>query len=86
MNGGVELRVFGDENERVIKKEVERALKETKVGKAAGMDGVRADILKKGGVTVLEWLVRLLKTCFFFFFFFISSASGLGACLYSFVV
>ena len=63
--GGVELQVFGDENEREITKdEVERALRETKVGKAAGMDGVRAEMLKKGGVTVLEWLVRLFNVCF----------------------
>ena len=57
---GVRYPMFGEENERVItKEEVERALGETKVGKAAGMDGVRAEMLKKGGVTVLEWLVRL---------------------------
>ena len=63
--GNAELPVFGDENEREItKEEVERALEETKVGKAAGMDGVRAEMLKKGGVTVIEWLVRLLNICF----------------------
>ena len=63
--GGVEVPVFGDENEREITKdEVERALGETKVGKAAGMDGVSAEMLKKGGVTVLEWLVRLFNVCF----------------------
>ena len=63
---GVEVPVFGDENEREITKdEVERALNETKAGKAAGMDGVRAEMLKKGGVTVLEWLVRLFNVCFF---------------------
>ena len=62
---GDELQVFGDENESVItKEEVERALGETKVGKAAGMDGVRAEMLKKGGVSVLEWLVRLFNVCF----------------------
>ena len=61
----VEVPIFGDENEREITKdEVERALGETKVGKAAGMDGVRAEMLKKGGVSVLEWLVRLFNICF----------------------
>ena len=48
----------------ITKEEVERALEETKVGKAVGMDGVRAEMLKKGGVTVMEWLVRLLNICF----------------------
>ena len=62
---GIEVPVFDDVNEREITKdEVERALRETKVGKAAGVDGVRAEMLKKGGVTVLEWLVRLFNVCF----------------------
>ena len=43
--------------------EVKRALNETKGGKAPGMDGVRMKMLKEGGVTVLEWLVRLF-ICF----------------------
>ena len=64
--GGVEVPVFEEENEREITKgEVERALKETKEGKAAGIDGVRAEMLRKGGVTVVEWLVRLLNICFY---------------------
>ena len=47
--GELEVPVFGEENEREITKaEVERALKETKVGKAAGVEGVRAEILKRG--------------------------------------
>ena len=65
--GGVEVPVFGEENDREItKEEVDRALKETKVGKAAGTDGVRAEMLKKGGITVVEWIVRLLNICFMF--------------------
>ena len=43
---------------------VKRALNETKGGKAPGMDGVRVEMLKEGGVTVLEWLVRLFNICF----------------------
>lgn len=62
---GVEMSVFGDENEREItKKEVERALGETKLGKTTGMDDVRVEMLKKRSVTVLEWLVRLLNVFF----------------------
>ena len=62
---GVQVPVMGEENEREITiEEVKRALNETKGGKAPGMDGVRVEMLKEGGVTVLEWLVRLFKICF----------------------
>ena len=64
--GGVEVPVFDEENEREIsKEEVERALKETKEGKAAGIDEVTAEMLKKGGVSAVEWLVRLFNICFY---------------------
>ena len=60
--GGVQVPVMGEENEREITiEEVKRALNETKGGKAPGMDGVRVEMLKEGGVTVLEWLGRLLN-------------------------
>ena len=62
--GGVQVPVMGEENEREITVEVKRALNETKGGKAPGMDGVRVEMLKEGGVTVLEWLVRLFNICF----------------------
>ena len=63
--GGVQVPVMGEENEREITiEEVKRALNETKGGKAPGMDGVRVEMLKEGGVTVLEWLVRLFNKCF----------------------
>ena len=63
--GGVQVPVMGEENEREITiEEVKRALNETKGGKAPGMDGVRVEMLKEGGVTVLEWLVRLFNVCF----------------------
>ena len=63
--GGVQVPVMGDENERgITREEVKRALNETKAGKAPGMDGVRAEMLKEGGVTVLEWLVRVFNVCF----------------------
>ena len=39
-------------------------LNETKTGKAPGMDGVRVEMLKEGGVTVVEWLVRVFNICF----------------------
>ena len=63
--GGVQVPVMGEKNEREITiEEVKRALNETKGGKAPGMDGVRVEMLKEGGVTVLEWLVRLFNICF----------------------
>ena len=63
--GGVQVPVMGEENEREITiEEVKRALNETKGGKAPGMDGVRVEMLKEGGVAVLEWLVRVFNICF----------------------
>ena len=60
--GGVQVPVMGEENEREITiEEVKRALNEMKGGKAPGMDGVRVEMLKEGGVTVLEWLARLFN-------------------------
>ena len=35
-----------------------------KSGKAQGLDGFPVECLKKGGVVVLEWLVRLLNISF----------------------
>ena len=63
--GGVQVPVMGEENEREItREEVKRALNETKGGKAPGMDGVRMAMLKEGGVTVSEWLVKVFNICF----------------------
>ena len=39
-------------------------MNETKGGKAPGIDGARVEMLKEGGVTVLEWLVRVFNICF----------------------
>ena len=51
--GGVQVSVMGEGNEREITtEELKRALNETKGGKAPGMDGVRVEMLKEGGVTV----------------------------------
>ena len=43
---------------------MKRSLNETKAGKATGMDGVGSEMLKEGGVTVVEWLVRVRNICF----------------------
>ena len=53
---------MGEGNERQItREEVKRALNETNGGKAPGIDGVRVEILKEGGVTALEWLASVLS-------------------------
>ena len=62
--GGVQVPVMGEENEREITREEvkrKRALNEMKGGKAPGMDGVRVEMLKEGGATVLEWLVSVYR-------------------------
>ena len=63
--GLVQVPVMGKESEKEITtEEVKRALNKTKGGKAPGMDGVKVEMLKEGGVTVLEWLVRVFNICF----------------------
>ena len=39
-------------------------MNEKKSGKAPGLDGFPMECLKKGGMTVLEWLVRPLNVSF----------------------
>ena len=55
---------MGRSNDALVTKgEVEEALKIMRTGKAAGLDGIAAECLKKGGKAVVEWLVRLLCIC-----------------------
>ena len=54
--------MLGDLNERAISfEEVGEAVNEMKSDKAPGLDGFPVEYLKKGGMAVLEWLVRLLN-------------------------
>ena len=63
--GNWRIPVFGDLNERVISlEEVGEAVNEIKSGKATGMGRLPMECLNKGGMTVLEWLVRLLNVSF----------------------
>ena len=39
-------------------------MNEMKSGKSPGLDGFPMECLKKGGMAVLEWLVRLLNLSF----------------------
>ena len=59
------MPVFGDLNGRAISlEEVEEAVNVMKSGKAQGLDGIPVQCLKKCGISVLEWLVRLLNVSF----------------------
>ena len=54
-----------DLNEKAISLGDEReAVNEKKSGKAPGLDEFRVECLHKGGMVVLEWLVRLLNVSF----------------------
>ena len=55
--------MLGDLNERAISfEEVGEAVDEMKSAKAPGLDRFPLEYLKKGGMAVLEWLVRLKLT------------------------
>ena len=59
------MPVLRELNERAISfDEVMEAVKEMKSGKASGLDEIPVECLKKGGVAILEWLVRLLNLSF----------------------
>ena len=59
------MPVLGDLNERAMSlEEVGEAVNEMKSGKAPGLDEFPVESLKKGGMAVLEWLVRLLNLSF----------------------
>ena len=63
LGGGVP-RMDRTNEEAVNKVEVEVALRKMRSGRAAGRDGIPAECLKKGGGSMVKWLVRLLNTCF----------------------
>ena len=63
--GNWRMPVLGDLNERTISlEEVGEAVNKMKSGKAPGVDGFPVECLEKGGMAVLEWLVRLLNLSF----------------------
>ena len=63
--GNWRMPVLGDLNERAISlEEVREAVNQTKSGKVPGLDGFSVECLRKGGMAVLEWLVRLLNLSF----------------------
>ena len=63
--GNWRMPVFGDLNERAISlEEVGEEVNEMKSGKAPGLDGFPVKCSQKGGMAVLDWLVRLLNLSF----------------------
>ena len=73
--------MLGDLNEIAISlEEVGEAVNEMRCGKAPGIDGYPVECLKKGGMAVLEWLVRLLNLSFDMG---VVRTYGLAWCLYS---
>ena len=47
----------------VEREEVVKALRKMKCGKAAGLDGIAVEFIKKGGDCVVDWLVRIFNVC-----------------------
>ena len=63
--GNWRMPVLEDLNERaILLEEVGGAVNEMRSGKAPGLDGFPVECLKKGGMAVLEWPVRLLNLSF----------------------
>ena len=58
MPGGVKC------DDEIEYEEVYEAVRKMKGGKSAGIDEIVAEYLKKGGVAMIEWLVRMFNGCF----------------------
>ena len=65
IGNGRRMPVLNDMNEKCIsEEEVKKAVNEMKEGKAPGLDGCPAECIKKGGVCIIKWVVRLFNLCF----------------------
>ena len=63
--GNWRMLVLGDLNEKATSlEEVREVVNEIKSCKASGLDEFPVEYLKKGGMAVLEWLVRLVNVSF----------------------
>ena len=51
-------------DEAICCDEINENVKKLKGGKSLGVDEVMGEYLKSGGVSVIEWLVRLFNGCF----------------------
>ena len=66
VGGDVRRETIGD-NERVVREmeteEIIGELKKMKVGKAVGMDGIVVEMLKNGGISIIDGLLRIFNRC-----------------------
>jgi len=51
-------------NEEITELEVQKAIKKLKCGKACGLDGITAEMLKAGGKDVVLFLTRMFNVLF----------------------
>ena len=51
-------------NEEITELEVQKAIKKLKCGKACGLDGITAEMLKAGGQDVVLFLTRMFNVLF----------------------
>ena len=51
-------------NEEITELEVQKAIKKLKCGKACGLDGITAEILKAGGQHVVIFLTRMFNVLY----------------------
>ena len=59
------MPVYGRLNDRGLEScEVEEGRRNMKGGKAQGLDQCAVEFLRKGGRSMVAWLVRLLNCCF----------------------
>ena len=60
---GMSVRVFEKADTDITMTEVVGAVNRLGGGKASGVDDVKAEFLKSGGMMCAEWMVRLLNVC-----------------------
>ena len=46
-----------------MREEIISSLKKMERGKAAGMDGIAVEMLKNGGISIIDWLLRIFNKC-----------------------
>ena len=74
LNGDEIREVGGDvrrervgENERVVRElmreEIMGTLKKMRSSKKPGLDGIMVKILKNGGISIIDWLLRIINRC-----------------------
>lgn len=52
----------GKEQVGIVRKELKKAVKKLKMGKAPGIDGIRAEMIKYGGEEMMDRLMRVCQT------------------------